>query len=86
VVSSRHWPLISKYRAAVRTQSPKTEMVDSLLKKVSDTEDKGIFREALMDLYRSSRKKPKQIIIFRDGVSESQFNQVLNIELEQMIE
>ncbi|GER34610.1 argonaute family protein [Striga asiatica] len=86
VVSSRHWPLISKYRAAVRTQSPKMEMVDSLFKKVSDTEDKGIFREAVMDFYRSSRKKPEQIIIFRDGVSESQFNQVLNIELEQMIE
>ena len=87
VVSSRHWPLISRYRAAVRTQSPKVEMIDSLFKKVSDTEDEGIIRELLLDFYTSSgKRKPEQIIIFRDGVSESQFNQVLNIELDQMIE
>ncbi|KAI3894698.1 hypothetical protein MKX03_031628 [Papaver bracteatum] len=87
VVSSREWPLISKYRASVRTQSPKVEMIDSLFKKVSDTVDEGIVRELLLDFYTSSRKqKPDQIIIFRDGVSESQFNQVLNIELDQIIE
>ncbi|RZC65031.1 hypothetical protein C5167_008721 [Papaver somniferum] len=65
VVSSRHWPSISRYRASVRTQSPKVEMVDNLFKPISDTEDDGIIR---------------------DGVSESQFNQVLNIELGQIIE
>lgn len=27
-----------------------------------------------------------RLLVFRDGVSESQFNQVLNIELEQIIE
>ncbi|CAN4108534.1 unnamed protein product [Withania somnifera] len=57
VVSSRQWPLISHYRAAVH----------SLYKKVSDTEDDGIFR-------------------YRDGVSESQFNQVISIELNQIVE
>ncbi|XP_057953427.1 protein argonaute 4-like [Malania oleifera] len=87
VVSSRQWPLISRYRASVRTQSPKVEMVDSLFKKVSDTVDEGILRELLLDFYVSSgKRKPDQIIIFRDGVSESQFNQVLNIELDQIIE
>lgn len=87
VVSSRQWPSISRYRASVRTQSPKMEMIDSLFKRVSDTEDEGIFRELLLDFYTSSgKRKPDQIIIFRDGVSESQFNQVLNIELDQMIE
>ncbi|KAL2536860.1 Protein argonaute 4 [Forsythia ovata] len=86
VVSSRRWPLISRYRAAVRTQSPKLEMIDSLFKKV-DAKDEGIFRELLLDFYHSSeQRKPAQIIIFRDGVSESQFNQVLNIELEQITE
>lgn len=44
VVSSRQWPFISRYRAAVCTQSPKLEMIDSLYKKVSDTEDEGLFR------------------------------------------
>lgn len=86
VVSSREWPLITKYRASVRTQSPKVEMIDSLFKPV-DKEDKGIIRELLLDFYTSSgNRKPDQIIIFRDGVSESQFNQVLNIELNQIIE
>nr|AGS47795.1 argonaute 8 [Salvia miltiorrhiza] len=86
VVSSRHWPLISKYRAAVRTQPPRSEMIDSLFKPVSETEDAGIFRELLDDFYKSSGRRPEQIIIFRDGVSESQFNQVLNVELEQIIQ
>lgn len=87
VVSSRKWPSISRYRASVRTQSPKVEMIDSLFKKVSDNVDEGIIRELLLDFYTSSNKrKPDQIIIFRDGVSESQFNQVLNIELDQIIE
>lgn len=44
VVSSRHWPLISRYRASVRTQSPKVEMIDNLFKKVSETEDDGIMK------------------------------------------
>ncbi|KAL5700799.1 Protein argonaute 4B [Ranunculus cassubicifolius] len=87
LVSSRQWPLISRYRASVRTQSPKVEMIDALYKRVSDTVDEGLVRELMLDFYTSSgKRKPDQVIIFRDGVSESQFNQVLNIELEQIIE
>ncbi|KAJ6828680.1 protein argonaute 4B-like [Iris pallida] len=86
VVSSRGWPSISRYRAAVRTQSPKVEMIDSLFKP-SGTDDDGIVRELLIDFYTSSgKRKPDQIVIFRDGVSESQFNQVLNIEFDQIIQ
>ncbi|KAM6595904.1 hypothetical protein CsatA_006428 [Cannabis sativa] len=86
VVSSRNWPSISRYRASVRTQSPKVEMIDSLFKPAGK-DDEGIIRELLVDFFTSSAKrKPDQIIIFRDGVSESQFNQVLNIELDQIIE
>ncbi|PPS18554.1 hypothetical protein GOBAR_AA02016 [Gossypium barbadense] len=45
---------------------------------VSDKVDDGIVKEALLDFYTSSgKKKLDQIIIFRDGVSEFQFNQVL---------
>ncbi|WJX30417.1 Protein argonaute 4A, variant 2 [Trifolium repens] len=79
VVSSRYWPRISRYRAAVRTQSSKVEMITSLFK------DDGIISELLNDFHATSRTKPQQIIIFRDGVSESQFNQVLNIELDEII-
>ncbi|PPS03853.1 hypothetical protein GOBAR_AA16814 [Gossypium barbadense] len=46
--------------------------------KVSDKVDDGIMKEALLDFYTSSgKRKPDPIIIFRDGVSEFQFNQVL---------
>ncbi|PPS07319.1 hypothetical protein GOBAR_AA13326 [Gossypium barbadense] len=46
--------------------------------KVSDKVDDGIMKEALLDFYTSSgKRKPNQIIIFRDGVSEFQFNKVL---------
>ncbi|KAG6523121.1 hypothetical protein ZIOFF_012974 [Zingiber officinale] len=87
VVSSRQWPSISRYRASVRTQSPKVEMIDSLFKPVGEKDDSGIIRELLVDFYTSSgKRKPENIIIFRDGVSESQFIQVLNIELDQIIE
>ena len=53
VVSSREWPLISRYRVAVRTQSPKTEMIANLFKPVSDKEDQGIVKELLLDFYKS---------------------------------
>ncbi|XP_051145305.1 protein argonaute 4A-like [Andrographis paniculata] len=86
VVASRDWPLISRYRAEVRTQSSKLEMIDSLFKPVTDKLDDGTFVDLLRDFYKSSnQQKPEQIIIFRDGVSETQFNQVLNIELEQIM-
>ncbi|KAI3879711.1 hypothetical protein MKW92_019368 [Papaver armeniacum] len=86
VVGSRYWPLISRYRACVRTQSPKEEMIDSLYKPLPNGEDDGIIRELLLDFYETSNgRKPSQIVIFRDGVADSQFNQVLNVELEQII-
>ena len=43
MVSSRQWPLISKYRASVRTQPSKAEMIESLVKK-NGTEDDGIIK------------------------------------------
>ncbi|KAJ3684604.1 hypothetical protein LUZ61_013768 [Rhynchospora tenuis] len=90
VVSSMQWPLISKYRASVHAQSPRLEMIDSLFKpNVTDdgpSKDEGIIKELLLDFYTSSgKRKPNQIIIFRDGVNESQFNQVLNVELDQIM-
>nr|GEV54424.1 hypothetical protein [Tanacetum cinerariifolium] len=87
VVSSRQWPLISRYRASVRAQSARVEMIDGLFKQEAD-KDEGMIRELLDDYYTSTTRqlKPQHIIIFRDGVSESQFNKVLNIELEQIMQ
>ncbi|PPS16144.1 hypothetical protein GOBAR_AA04430 [Gossypium barbadense] len=60
---------------------PKQSDVPSMIlssKPVSDKVDNGIMKEALLDFYTSSgKRKPDQIIIFRDRVCESQFNQVL---------
>ncbi|KAL9247932.1 hypothetical protein vseg_021308 [Gypsophila vaccaria] len=90
VVSSRGWPSISRYRAAVRTQSPKVEIIDGLFRPVPGSttdEDEGMIRESLVDFFVSSgKRKPEHIIIFRDGVSESQFSQVLNKELDQIVQ
>lgn len=49
VVSSRQWPSISRYRASVRSQSPKLEMIDSLFKPVGDKNDEGIIRYSFLD-------------------------------------
>ncbi|XP_042377619.1 protein argonaute 16-like isoform X1 [Zingiber officinale] len=86
VVGSRQWPLVSRYRASVTTQSSKLEMIDSLFKLGADGKDEGMIRELLIDFYNSTNgMKPTQIVIFRDGVGESQFNQVLNVELTQFL-
>ncbi|KAJ6674629.1 PROTEIN ARGONAUTE 6 [Salix viminalis] len=66
VVGSRCWPLISRYRASVRTQSPKVEMIDALYKPLANGNDDGIIRELLVDFFQTSKgHKPKQIIVFR---------------------
>uniref|UniRef100_A0A2P2J0B2 Piwi domain-containing protein n=1 Tax=Rhizophora mucronata TaxID=61149 RepID=A0A2P2J0B2_RHIMU len=44
VVGSQYWPLISRYGASVRTQSPRVEMIDSLFKLSANGEDVGIMR------------------------------------------
>ncbi|KQK03877.2 hypothetical protein BRADI_2g10360v3, partial [Brachypodium distachyon] len=86
VVSSFEWPLISKYRASVCTQSPREEMIETLFKPVGD-DDSGLINDSLND-FRSKTpdKTPEQIIIFRDVVSESQFNDVLDKELAPIIQ
>lgn len=91
VVASREWPLISRYRASVRTQSPKVEMIEALHKRLPTGKDVGMIKELLLDFYQTCNpppnveRKPQQMIIFRDGVSESQFDQVLNVELQAIL-
>ncbi|CAI9787305.1 unnamed protein product [Fraxinus pennsylvanica] len=82
VISSRQWPLISHHRASVSTQSLNFEMIDSLIKHMSDTKDNCIFKELMLNFYvNCGNEKPHKVTIFREGVSESQFNQVRDIEL-----
>lgn len=51
MVSSRNWPLISRYRVAVRTQSARVEMIALLFKPVLDKDDDGIIRLAPLATY-----------------------------------
>ncbi|GLJ29019.1 hypothetical protein SUGI_0572690 [Cryptomeria japonica] len=95
VVSSREWPMISSYRASVRTQSRKVEMIEALykpkpLEQDGKMMDVGMINELLLDFYSTCKsshlgQKPQQMVIFRDGVSDSQFDQVLNVELQAIL-
>ncbi|MCO5608592.1 hypothetical protein L7F22_062805 [Adiantum nelumboides] len=83
VVASQEWPYFSRYNVRMRAQSRKVEMIAGL----HDDKSGGMIVELLKDFYNSCNKlpglndrRPKQVIIFRDGVSESQFEQVLRDE------
>ncbi|KAG6402000.1 hypothetical protein SASPL_138868 [Salvia splendens] len=85
VVGSREWPKMSSYRASLRALPPKSQMIDSLFKPMSEQMDAGIIRELLKEFHSSSgQKKPAQIIIFRNGLSISQFKEFLNVEMDQI--
>ncbi|KAL3700728.1 hypothetical protein R1sor_018750 [Riccia sorocarpa] len=83
-VASMHWPFMSQYAPRVRAQPAKTEMIQGLFE-MEDGKPGGMVIELLKDFYSTCRgaadRKPKQIVIYRDGVSESQFEQVLEKEL-----
>jgi hypothetical protein len=69
---------LSSWPGALRLQKGRQEMVDDLT-------------ELMIERLRLWQRKhenqlPKKIIVFRDGVSEGQFSQVLNIEYPCMVE
>src|SRR5207237_465268 len=47
---------------------------------ISDLKD--IVQELLKVFYKETRKKPGRILFYRDGVSEGQFEEVLNYEVD----
>ncbi|CAI7996150.1 Protein argonaute-2 (Fragment) [Geodia barretti] len=67
----------SRYSATVRVQNHRQEIIAELAMMV---------REMLIDFYKSTRFKPHRIIFYRDGVSEGQFQQVLQHELRSVRE
>ncbi|AQK69281.1 Protein argonaute 1 [Zea mays] len=44
----------------------------------------NIFRELLLAFVERSKQRPKQLIFYRDGVSEGQFKQVLEQEIHEI--
>jgi hypothetical protein len=41
-------------------------------------------QELLQEFYRNTKKRPERIIVYRDGVSEGQFDAVVREELAQV--
>lgn len=72
VVATVNWPAANRYAARVRPQEHRKEKIQN-------------FGEMCLELvghYASRNKvRPEKIVIFRDGVSEGQFDMVLNEEL-----
>nr|TKW34679.1 hypothetical protein SEVIR_2G321800v2 [Setaria viridis] len=75
VVASQDWPNVAKYNGVVRAQGHRQELIDGL---------EDIVKELLRAFEQGSRRRPKQLIFYRDGVSEGQFKQVLEQEIPEI--
>nr|CAB3454270.1 unnamed protein product [Digitaria exilis] len=75
VVASQDWHEVSKYNGVVRAQGHRKEII-------TDLED--IVKELLHAFEKESNRRPQQLIFYRYGVCESQFKQVLEIEIPEI--
>ncbi|CAB4437396.1 unnamed protein product [Rhizophagus irregularis] len=62
----------SRYAASIRVQARRYEIIADLANMV---------KELLKIFYQTCGRKPERILFYRDGVSEGQFNSVLQIEI-----
>ena len=77
VVASVNWPAANRYAARVRPQFHRSEKILNF----------GDMCLELIETYAQVNKaKPEKIVVFRDGVSEGQFDMVLNEELADLKE
>ena len=69
-----------QYGCEVRLQKPKKEGGNQVVEEIVDMRD--IAKKLLLNFYRKSdKRKPDKIIYYRDGVSEGQFEDILNLEM-----
>lgn len=68
-------PLLSRYAASIRVQASRMEIIEDLAK---------MFNIALKTFHNTNKLLPQRIFLFRDGVSEGEFQTVLDRELEAM--
>ena len=74
-------PAVSRYVCEIRVQfrgAQETQVTEQIL------DMKDIFKKLLRKFRNVSRVEPKRIIFYRDGVSEGQFEMVLNKEITAM--
>lgn len=62
----------STHVGAIRKQGHRVEQIEDM---------EGMASEMLKQFYRATRTKPARILFFRDGVSEGQFQMVLDFEI-----
>ena len=61
----------SRYAATVRVQQHRQEIIGEL---------SNMVKELLIQFYRSTHFKPTRIIFYRDGISEGQFDKVIQFK------
>ncbi|XP_056163092.1 protein argonaute 2 [Syzygium oleosum] len=75
VVGTVNWPAANRYAARVRPQLHRQEKIVNI----------GDMCLELVETYAHlNRVRPGKLVLFRDGVSESQFDMVLNEELQDL--
>ncbi|EZG10816.1 hypothetical protein H106_00394 [Trichophyton rubrum CBS 735.88] len=67
-------PMLGQWPASIRTQAHCVEMVENL----------GVMVIERLKSWKNQSHLPEKIIVYRDGVSESQYKQVLDLELSQI--
>ncbi|KAK1304677.1 Protein argonaute 2 [Acorus calamus] len=72
VVGSINWPASTGYAARIRAQAHRTEQI---------LEFGDMVRELVEHYVRANKGRPDNIIIFRDGVADNQFQMVIDKEL-----
>lgn len=65
----------SRYASAIRVQAHRTEIIADL---------GNMVKELLKSFYQSCGQKPERILFYRDGVSEGQFKEVLENEVQNI--
>ncbi|TMW98185.1 hypothetical protein EJD97_004376 [Solanum chilense] len=75
VVATINWPAANKYAARVSPQKSRTEKIVEFGKMCKDL---------VLTYEKRNSVKPNKIVVFRDGVSDSQFDMVLNEELTDL--
>jgi len=67
----------AQYPASLRIQEPRKEMISELA---------AMMVERLQTYKAATRKLPERILVFRDGVSEGQYEQVVQIEFPALLQ
>ncbi|XP_020254761.1 protein argonaute MEL1-like isoform X1 [Asparagus officinalis] len=81
VVASMDWPEVTKYKALISSQPHRQEMIEDLYTTTQGGPG-GMIRDLLLSFNSATRELPQRIIFYRDGVSETQFSQVLLHEVD----